>query len=294
MDQHFFTIFINDIPDGVQSNIKIFADDTKIYNQSVHKNILQEDLDHLAQWSDKWLLPFNVEKCKVLHYGRTNQEYQYIMNTKVLPNGSAIKDLGITFQNNLKFDDHISNICKTARSRLGVIKYTFQVIDREGFLILFKSNVRPILEYGTQVWFPFLRKHDKELEQIQRRATIMIHGYKNLSYPERLRKLNLPTLYYRRRRSDLIQVFRIIKKIDDISADSLFDLNLGVTRKNHIYKLNKPRSMTSQKMHSFSHRTINDWNDLPESVGVIDNINSFKSLLEKHWKGVDFKFEFKF
>ena len=51
--------------------------------------------------------------------------------------------------------------------------------------------------------------------------------------------------------------------------------------------------MTSQKMHSFSHRTINDWNDLPKSVGVVDTINSFKSLLEKHWKEVNFKFECK-
>ena len=87
---------------------------------------------------------------------------------------SSIKDLGITFQDTLTFDEHISKITSTENSRLGIIRNTFHIIDREGFLILYKSNVRPILEYGISVWSPHLRKHDKEIEQIQRRATRLI------------------------------------------------------------------------------------------------------------------------
>ena len=94
-------------------------------------------------------------------------------------------------------------------------------------MILYKSNVRPILEYCISVWSPYLRKHDKEIEQIQRRATRLIKGFEHYNYPERLQELNLPTLYYRRCRCDLIQVFRIIKQIDHINSDSFFDLNLG-------------------------------------------------------------------
>ena len=84
----------------------------------------------------------------------------------------------------------------------GIIRNTFHIIDREGFLILYKSNVRPILEYGISVWYPHLRKHDKEIEQIQWRATRLIKGFEHYNYPERLQELNLPTLYYRRCRSD--------------------------------------------------------------------------------------------
>ena len=129
--------------------------------------------------------------------------------------------MGITFQDNLTFDEHISKITSTANSRLGFIRNIFHIIDREGFLILYKSNVRPILEYGISVWSPHLRKHYKEIEQIQRRATRLIKGFEHYNYPGRLQELNLSTLYYRGCRCDLIQVFRIIKQIDHINSDSL-------------------------------------------------------------------------
>ena len=132
--------------------------------------------------------------------------------------------------------------------------------------------MRPILEYRISVWSHHLRKHDKEIEQIQRRATRLIKGFEHYNYPERLQELNLPTLYYRRCRCDLIQVFRIIKQIDHINSDSFFDLNLGITRKNYIYKLHKPRCNSTHKIHGFSYRIIHDWNGLPNSIGKVNTI----------------------
>ena len=107
--------------------------------------------------------------------------------------------------------------------------------------------MRPILEYGISVWSPHLRKHDKEIEQIQQRDTRLIKGFEHYNYPEKLQELNFPTLYYRRCNLILIQVFRIIKQIDHINSDS----NLGITRKNHIYKLHKPRCNSTHMIHVF-------------------------------------------
>jgi hypothetical protein len=273
-----FTIFINDIPVDISSSIKIFADDTKIYNNAHFSNLIQSDLDTLSRWSNKWLLPFNVDKCKVLHYGKNNLNHEYLMSGNIVSAGPSMKDLGVIFQDNIHFDQHISKVTSLASSRLGIIKNTFQVIDREGFLILYKSYVRPLLEFAMPVWCPYLRKHDKEIEQIQRRATRMVKGFDSKPYPDRLRALQLPTLLYRRRRNDMIQVFRIIKQIDHIDPQVMFNLNTGITRKNHIYKLDKPRVTTSIRQHCFSSRVINDWNDLPRAVGEVDSVNSFKSL----------------
>ena len=147
-------------------------------------------MNHLLQWSNKWLLPFNIGKCKVLN--------DYMMNDISVLSDSSIKDMGITFQATLTFDEHISKITSTANSRLCIIRNTFHIIDKEEFLILYKSNVRPMLQYGISVWSPHFRKHDKEIDQIQRRATRLIKGFEHYNYPERLQKLNLPTLYYRR------------------------------------------------------------------------------------------------
>ena len=59
-----FTIFINDIPNDITSNVKIFADDTKLYNSAHLNHLIQEDLNHLLQWANKWLLPFNIENVR--------------------------------------------------------------------------------------------------------------------------------------------------------------------------------------------------------------------------------------
>ena len=72
-------MFINDLPEGVQSVCKLFADDTKIFNISIKYAILQQDLNYLLNWSNKWDLHFNVGKCKVLHVGKHNPLNSYFM-----------------------------------------------------------------------------------------------------------------------------------------------------------------------------------------------------------------------
>ena len=163
-----FTNFINDIPNDINSNVIFFADDTKLYNSAHMNNLIHEDLNYLLHNGlNKRLLPFNIEKCKVLHYGKVNPKNDFMINDISVLSDSSIKDLGIPFQDTLTFDEDISKFTSTANGRLGIIRNTFHIIDREGFLILYKSNVRPILEYGISVWSPHLRKHDKEIEQIQ-------------------------------------------------------------------------------------------------------------------------------
>ena len=84
--------------------------------------------------------------------------------------------------------------------------------------------VRPIYEYGIPIWYPDLKKHEREIEAIQRRATKMIVNLGHLSYSERIKSLKLPTLLYMRRRCDVIQMFKIIKRIDELDFDSFFSI----------------------------------------------------------------------
>ena len=85
------------------------------------------------------------------------------MGNTALSADSSMKDLGIHFHGNLKFDIHIAKITSSANSKLGIIKYVFHNLDKEGFLTLYKSKVRPILEYGSPIWYPNLKKHEKKL-----------------------------------------------------------------------------------------------------------------------------------
>ena len=111
------------------------------------------------------------------------------------------KDLGVIIDQNLTFRDHINSKVNTANRNLGIIFRTFTYIDQEIFLNLYKSLVRPHLEYATPVWSPFYKKDEIIIENVQRRTTKLVTSCKHLPYPERLRKLGLPTLEYRREKS---------------------------------------------------------------------------------------------
>ena len=105
----------------------------------------------------------------------------------------------------------------------------------------------------------------------------------NLPYQDRLKAVKLPTLEYRRIRSDIIQVFRIMKGYDQIDPSKLFTLSSSSSNRGHNLKIYKPRCESTLKLHSFSCRTINLWNNLPQDVVDSQSINSFKTGLEKHW-----------
>ena len=110
------------------------------------------------------------------------------------------KDLGVIIDKNLTFRDHINSKVNIVNRNLGIIFRTFTFVDEEIFLNLYKSIVRPHVEYATPVWSPLYKKDKIIIENIQRRATKLVDSCKNVTYQEKLRKLGLPTLEYRRER----------------------------------------------------------------------------------------------
>ena len=109
-----------------------------------------------------------------------------------------------------------------ANSMMGIIRRTFEYLDDKCFSTVFKSLVRSHIEYENQVWSPYLMKHITALENVPRRATELIPGYKELDYKERLKRLNLPTLSYRRLRGDMIESYKILTGKYDSSVTSNF------------------------------------------------------------------------
>ena len=257
-----FIIYINDMPETIRSLCRLFADDSKIYRRvktNEDQQIIQSDLLKLCDWSDKWLLDFSVPKCKVVQYGTNIIEFIYKMrdsNTgllKNLPCEDEEKDLGIKFSNTLKFDSHISMAVNKANQIVGLIKRSFNYMDKAMFLKLYKSIVRPHLDYGDAVWYAALKKNKRLVENVQRRATRIVPELQGLSYEEILRELNLPTLDYRRKRGDLIHLFKMIHGYHEIDSKKFFSFSENTTR-GHMYKISKPRCLKSLRLNAFPAR----------------------------------------
>ena len=281
-------MYVNDLLEQVNSYCKLFADDAKLYIELQNLDdfeTMQDDLNKLCQRTIKWLMLFNVDKCKVMHIGKDNPRFEYEMsdnngNIKVLKSVDCEKDLGVYLQDNLKFDKHISLTVNRANRLIGLIKRAFSYLEEETLLVLYKTLIRPVLDYGNIIWFPTLKKDIRAVENVQRRLTRLLPELSDLSYEERLKKLNLTTLHYRRHRMDLIQVFKIISNIDDIQMDGLFELSDSQTR-GHNKKLKKPRALKSFRMNSFCVRVVNRWNDLTEDIVNSSSVLCFKTQYDR-------------
>ena len=223
-----FVIFINDLPDNLKSDAFLFADDTKIYRTiqtSDDQSCLQADLDKLSQWSEKWLLKFNTAKCKHMHIGKPIADSAtYNLNSIHLETIKQEKDIGVIIDDDLSFDCHISEKAKKATQMFAMLRRTFHHLNDDLFLPLYKSLVRVHLDFASAVWSPYKVKHIEQLESVQRRITKQLPGMQNLSYPERLHRLNLPTLSYRRLRGDLIETYKITNGMYDSDCSSCLKL----------------------------------------------------------------------
>ena len=284
-----FIYYINDLPEAINSDLKIFADDTKTFSEiktTEDRDALQNDLDLLVEWSEKWLLKFNSKKCKVLHIGKNNPKYKYYIRDgnqiNELEETLCEKDLGVHVDNNLKFEEHIVLTVKKARRISGMINRAIFYKIPKIMLPLYKALVRSVIEYANTVWNPYLKKYINLIESVQRNFTKLIHGTQSLSYEKRLKNLKLPSLEYRRLRGDLIECFKIIHhKYDPLTTDKLLTLTSNSITRTNSLKITKPRFNSDQLKNFFINRVVNLWNKLPYYVVNASSLNNFKNKIDK-------------
>ena len=247
-------------------------------------------------------MKFNSTKCKILHIGKNNPKFDYTIkegdSNVPLTETTCEKDLGVNVDNLLNFNKHISNLVKKARSISAMLLRTFTNKSSDIHVPLFKSLVRPHLEYSNSVWNPYFKNDINRLEKVQKNYTKRIQGMKEIKYHQRLEKLKLPSLEYRRLRGDLIEVYKITHNIyDPISTDSLFHMSKNQTniRSNlNPYRLTKIHVNKKQSQMFFTNRVIDLWNNLPLHVVSSKSLNVFKNNIDSHFKDVMYTTNFSF
>ena len=113
---------------------------------------------------------------------------------------------------------------------LGLIKRTFNHLTSESFLLLYKTYIHPHLEYCASIWSPYLARDIDKLEKIQQRATKLVPEIAHLPYELRLHHLNLYSLYCRRQRGALIDVYKLVNNLSRVTPQPFFVFTNSVTR----------------------------------------------------------------
>ena len=287
-----FLIYINDLDESITSNVLKFADDTKLFrkvNTDGDKQHLQNDLDRLVKWSEKWQMLFNFGKCKCLHTGHGNLNVNYKMGATVLGTTVKEKDLGVTISADMKVSEQCGIAASKGNQILGLIRRNITYKGKKLIIPLYKAIVRPHLEYCIQAWRPYRKKDIDTLERIQRRATKMIPELRDLSYEERLKECGLTTLETRRLRGDQIEVFKILNGYENIDRNMFFSLKKDSRTRGHEVKLVKDQCRLDIRKHSFSQRTINEWNKLSTDCVTASSVNMFKNKVDTYIRRAGYK-----
>ena len=197
-----FIIYINDIIRNIQCEILLFADDTSILETLIDPILsisrVNADLETLRKWASQWLVTFNPMKTKYLIFSKKLNRLEYPdvhIGDNILKEVDQHKQLGIIFNNKLTWDVHINEKCKEAGKRLSVLRKLPDCITPLTKLLIYKSFIRPVLEYGSVLFDNCTVQLSDQLENVQRQAMLKItRAYIHTSQNKLLAMLGLETL----------------------------------------------------------------------------------------------------
>ena len=204
------------MPEKLSVLVRLFADDTAVYKMisNGHDQAqLQEDLQRLADWEESWDMEFHPSKCQTLSITRSRKPLQpsYFLHGHTLKNVSSAKYLGVTINNAVSWDNHISNTCSKANRAQGFLRRNLKISASNIKEKAYKVFVRPLLEYAASVWDPYSQKNIAKIEAVQRRAArFVLNQFRNtLSVNNMLEVLGWPTLEQRRQTCRLLMLYKI-------------------------------------------------------------------------------------
>lgn len=285
-----FLLYINDLPENIQSQVRLFADDTAVYltvNNQNDSSILQNDLDTLQEWERTWDMEFNPSKCQVLHISRARRPIhsQYTLHGETLESVDCARYLGVSISKDLTWNTHIKEILTKANRTLGFVKRNVKTKNQSVKELAYKTFVRPKLEYASTVWSPYTKKNIDQIEMVQRRAARWVSNrYSSYdSVSAMLSNLGWRSLEYRRYDSRLAMFYKIQYGLVAMSMPSYFERPTKITRHSHNNPLSFRQVYASADYYrcSFYPMTIVLWNRLPAETVQLSDLDSFKREVSK-------------
>ena len=290
-----FLMYIDDLDDVIEdSGLLKFADDVRIFIHYDSHSLtnpsspLTDDLTRISDWCIKWQMSLNLTKCQCIHFGSDNPCLPSFVQHAELPTNNSVRDLGVLLSSDLKPSVQCSLAAKKAQKMLVLIRLSFKLLDVHVLSRLYKSFVRPLLEYCATAWCPYYLRDISALEKVQRRATRMIPSLRQFSYIERLRHFSMTTLSTRRLRYDLITVYKIVHSQLLLNPDLFFHQKTLDCTRGHHNKFFVNYSRLELRRNFFSNRVVSSWNSLPESCVTASSVLVFKCLLDKHLRDEGF------
>ena len=259
-----FSLYINDISSDIESEIRLFADDCVCYLEIKDEDDtmkLQRDIDRLRSWARKWGMRFQPVKWNMMQPTRKRIKKihaSYTLEGTDLKNVENIKYLGITITSDLRWNTHVSNVCRT----LGFLRRNLCSCPQEVKEAAYKGLVRPVLDYGSSVWDPAGVVLQEELERVQKHGN---YNYETGIMIGILGQLKWESLKKSWKDNRIILLYKGPKGKASVPTDDLIPKTRRF-RKQHSMAFQTPISNTYIYKGSLFPQNIRYWNALPDSL----------------------------
>ena len=168
-------MYINDLPDGLNSTVRLFADDVLLYGTiccDEERADLQDDLYRLEDWEQKWKMELNPSKCKITCFTtrRVPPKREYVFCGEILEEVESFPYLGVMLDNKMRWSPHIEIITSRANKVLGLIKRNLWNCLKSVRETVYTTLVIPKFQYAYNAWDPHYQKDKAALESVERKA----------------------------------------------------------------------------------------------------------------------------
>ena len=283
-----FNIFLNDlfwINDS--TDVCNYADDTTFYacDQELESVLVRLEHDSLLaiEWFESNYMKLNEDKCHLLISGFKYQlDWAQIGESRIWESQNE-KLLGISFDRDLKFDLHITNICKKANRKLTALGRVSKFISLEKRRLLFNAFIQSQFAYCPLVWMFHDRRMNLKINQLHERALRMVYKDDQSSFEELLKKDGSATIHHRNIQKLAIELYKVKNGLATEIIEKLF------TRKeNNFYALRNESEFKVPKVNtvyrgddSLRHLGPLIWDIVPQEIKLSNSLFQFKRRIKK-------------
>ncbi len=282
-----FSLNVNDMSESIDCDLDQLADDSTAYTTGSNTDIVLTDLQKSAHqlecYAKKNSLTIHPDKCKVLILSK-NRFIGPLMNLEICGKSidvvSFTKCLGITIDNDLKWDTHVRKITKSFSLK---VKKLLQMreMPKSTLSSIYFQGILPSVLYGILIWGNCSTTLLSSIEKVHIRAARFIHRIKK-SIPDSnvLAFVKWKEIIYYHKKSIACKVYKIYNGLCSPLLSGLISKTAGRTNRN-LYKIDQPPFKYVDHKRSFNYRAAIVWNNIPNSIREKDSYNSFKNALKK-------------
>jgi len=282
-----FLVYINDLVECVNCHIKLFADDTTLFmmldDENLSANVLNDNLCKVKDWADRWLVTFNPTKTEsmVISNKRSSVHPPLYYGNVQIQEVDTHKHLGLTFSSRLSWLPHIKSLLNNVSKLHGVLCRLKNTLDRSVLYKIYKTFVRPKLEYASVIWSDCTEREKGVLERLQLSFARIVSGARKGTKNEHLyRDVKWLKLEERRQRNTLLFMHKLVYgEAPDYLVSLLPDKSINYNlRHNFIPQF---RARTEKFNNSLIVNGIKLWNSLPQHIKNIQEISVFKRAITR-------------